>query len=71
MNNGALNQSPGSVLSRREACKYLKVGLSKLDQLCREEGLPFIKLGRRIILKTDAVDCWLVERTSANERKAD
>jgi len=47
-------------LRRRDACRYLGVSLRCLSDLQRKHKLPFLKLGRRLVLfKRTDLDQWL------------
>ena len=59
------------ILTRQEAAQYLSIGLSTLDKLVaqRENPLPHIRTGRRVLIPRDALEAWLnseLKRQSRN-----
>jgi len=45
-------------LTKEEALEYLKVSRFVLEKLMRQ-GLPHIKLDRRVLFRREEVDAWL------------
>jgi predicted DNA-binding transcriptional regulator AlpA len=52
----------GTVLSRKEAAKYLTISFPVLDAL----PIPKIKLSRRVLYRREAIDKWLEQRERAS-----
>ncbi|MDW7759444.1 MAG: helix-turn-helix domain-containing protein [Acidobacteriota bacterium] len=44
--------------TKREIAEYLKISLATLERLMKE-GLPHIKLSRRVLFRKADVDAWL------------
>jgi len=54
------------VLSKKEACKYLKISMATLDRLIKEKKIPFSKInGRVLFLKEDLIN-WLKSKRVVN-----
>ena len=51
------------LLSRRDAAKLLGVTDRHVDRLIRQEGLPAVRLGRRVLIPRDELEQWLQART--------
>jgi excisionase family DNA binding protein len=45
-------------LTKQEVAEYMKVSLATLERLMRQ-GLPHIKLSRRVLFRKADVDRWL------------
>jgi len=60
-----------NLFTRNEAAKVLEVSVRHLDNLVRFEGLPVVRLGRRILFRADDLDRWLAERVVAPGAAAD
>ena len=52
------------MLSRKELSGWLKVCMGAIDRYCRKEGLPFIKVGRRVLFRRGDVEKWLGGRSN-------
>ncbi len=50
------------LLSRREAAKLLGITDRHLDRLARCEGLPHVRLGRRVLVPKEELERWLATR---------
>jgi excisionase family DNA binding protein len=46
-------------LDRAGAAKFLRISLSKLDQLCRDSGLPFHLVGDSRRFERDELKAWV------------
>lgn len=51
-------------LTIKETQKYLKIGTTKMSLLLKEDGFPFVRLGRRVLIIKDALDRWIYERSN-------
>jgi excisionase family DNA binding protein len=51
------------MMSRQELAEWLKVCVGAIDRWCRKEGLPFIKVGRRVLFRRADVQEWLAKRS--------
>jgi excisionase family DNA binding protein len=51
------------MMSREELASWLKVCVGAIDRWCRKEGLPFIKVGRRVLFRRRDVEAWLAKRS--------
>ena len=49
-------------LSKKEAAEYMKISMATLERLMNQ-GLPFIKLDRRVLFRRADVDRWLDKKT--------
>lgn len=52
-------------MAMNEAARYLGIGRSKLYELVRTKEMPSIRIGRRILIPTRAIEEYL--RSYANE----
>lgn len=52
------------LLSRRAAAKLLGVTDRHVDRLIRCEGLPHVRLGRRVLIPRDELERWVESRTT-------
>jgi len=57
------------VLTAHEVAKLLKVSRRHVDRLKREEGLPHIHLGKRVVFPREQVLEWLNQRVSRTSEK--
>jgi len=57
------------VLTAHEVAKLLKVSRRHVDRLKREEGLPHIHLGKRVVFPREQVLEWLNHRVSRTSEK--
>jgi len=48
-------------LTKQEAAKYMRVSVPTLDRLMAQ-GLPYIKLDRRVLFRREDIDKWLVKK---------
>lgn len=54
-------------LDRSECCKYLRVSGQTLTRLVQGEGLPVVRISKKIwIFQRREVDRWLKEREASN-----
>jgi excisionase family DNA binding protein len=51
------------MMSRQELADWLKVCVGAIDRWRRREGLPFIKIGRRVRFRRGEVEKWLAKRS--------
>ena len=56
-------RSDGGLMDKTATALFLKVSVGALDRYCREEGLPFIKMGRAVRFDSKDVGAWVDERT--------
>lgn len=49
------NQKEDKLLSRKEACSLLHISLTTLHQKMKIGDLPFLRIGKRILLQESAV----------------
>ena len=54
--------------STTEAAEILKVSRQRVDQLIREEQLPFEKIGKHMFLSSGALKWWL-EKNKPRRKK--
>ncbi|ASV74154.1 hypothetical protein THTE_1552 [Thermogutta terrifontis] len=53
------------LLTAHECAQFLRVSRRHLDRLKAVEGLPFVRLGRRVLFPEFAVRQWLQSRTES------
>ena len=46
-----------TVLNRKEAAAYLKIGISTLKKL----DIPTVKIGKRVLYPQASIDTWIVQ----------
>ncbi|RMF86427.1 MAG: DNA-binding protein [Planctomycetota bacterium] len=51
------------VLSAREAAELLGISERHLYNLRKTQGLPWLRLGQRVVYPLDALQAWIAERT--------
>ena len=54
------------LLARHEVAKRLKCSIRHVDRMIREEGLPVVRIGRRVLVPTDELDKWLRRRLTSS-----
>ena len=47
------------LMTKAEMLEYLRISKGTLDKLMREKGIPFLKLGKRVLFKKSDIDKWL------------
>ena len=47
------------LMNRVDVAHWLGVSVGAIDRYCREEGLPFMKVGRRVLFRRSEVEMWL------------
>jgi excisionase family DNA binding protein len=52
---------PGA-LDKKSAAAYLGIGLRTLERLINHGEMPIIKLGRRVVIRKEALDAFLKAR---------
>jgi len=51
-----------TALTPAEAAEELRVSVSMIHKLIHVQGLPHIRLGRRVIIPRDRLEKWMEER---------
>lgn len=64
---GERGSEPNTYLSVEQVTEKLGVSRAFCDRLIREEGLPVIRFGRSIRIKSTSLEEWLANRESAGE----
>lgn len=54
------------LLNNKEAAEFLRVSPSMLVSLRKEHGLPYVRLGRKIMFRLDALVAYLESRTTTH-----
>ncbi|HEC93437.1 MAG TPA: DNA-binding protein [Candidatus Atribacteria bacterium] len=54
------------VLSKKEACKFLKISIATLDRLIRRKEIPFLKLNGRVLFLREDLIKWLKSKRVVN-----
>jgi excisionase family DNA binding protein len=57
--------SPQDYLDNQEAAKYLRISVTALYNLRRNKGLPFIKLGKKVLYSREALNTFVNKQTQA------
>ena len=57
--------SPQDYLDNQEAAKYLRISVTALYNLRRNKGLPFIKLGKKVLYSREALNTFVQKQTQA------
>ena len=52
-------------LDNQEASKYLRISVTALYNLRRNKGLPFIKLGKKVLYSREALNTFVNKQTQA------
>ena len=54
-----------ATMTRQQTADYLNVGLTTLDKMIsrRDNPLPHIRVGRRVIIPREALEAWIVTET--------
>ena len=52
-------------LDNQEAAKYLRISVTALYNLRRNKGLPFIKLGKKVLYSREALNNFVNKQTQA------
>ena len=52
-------------LDNQEAAKYLRISVTALYNLRRNKGLPFIKLGKKVLYSREALNNFVQKQTQA------
>lgn len=58
MKAGEFNELPYG-LTVEEAQKILRVGRTKIYELCRTDGFPTLRIGNRIVIPRDELFAWM------------
>ena len=56
---------PQDYLDNQEAAKYLRITVLALYNLRRNKGLPFIKLGKKVLYSREALNNFVKTQTQA------
>ena len=58
-----MGESTEAVMTQEQVCEWLGIRKSKLHQLCKEEGLPHVRLSwtQRVFLEKSVI-AWLRDR---------
>lgn len=64
---GERGSESNTYLSVEQVTEKLGVSRAFCDRLIREEGLPIIRLGRSIRIKSTSLEEWLANRESVGE----
>jgi len=59
------NSTPQDYLDNQEAAKYLRISVTALYNLRRNKGLPFIKLGKKVLYSREALNTFVNKQTQA------
>jgi len=51
-----------TVLTKAELAQYLSLCTASIDRAMKAEGLPFTKIGKRVIFQRYVVDEWLTKK---------
>ncbi len=54
------------LLTRREVAKLLKCSVRHVDRMIREEALPVVRIGRRVLVPREELDKWLRQRLTSS-----
>jgi excisionase family DNA binding protein len=57
--------SPQDYLDNQEAAKYLRISVTALYNLRRNKGLPFIKLGKKVLYSREVLNTFVQKQTQA------
>lgn len=60
---------PGEYMTKAECQEYLRISKSSLEKLVKE-GLPRIKLDRKVIFRKADVDRWLERKVITDRKKS-
>ncbi|OLO35915.1 DNA-binding protein [Alkalihalophilus pseudofirmus] len=60
-----------ATLDVTEVASYLGVSKDTIYQMVRERGIPFFKVGKRILFTKESVDHWMHEQEFHNLRGDD
>lgn len=60
-----IENSPQDYLDNQEAAKYLRISVTALYNLRRNKGLPFIKLGKKVLYSREALNTFVQKQTQA------
>ncbi len=52
------------LLELDEACKFLRVGQSKLYDMVRRKRVPYVRLGRKILFARSQLEDWVMKNSS-------
>ena len=55
------------LMSKPGVALWLEVSVGTIDRYCREEGLPFIKMGRTVRFDPTDVGGWVDKRSKNRE----
>lgn len=49
------------MMTKSETADFLRISISKLQQIMKAKGIPFYKLDRRVIFYKDDILNWLIK----------
>ncbi|MEN6560099.1 MAG: helix-turn-helix domain-containing protein [Acidobacteriota bacterium] len=55
-------------LNKKDLQGYLKISSATVDRLMKE-GLPHVKLRRRVLFRVDLIDRWLEDRMKQQQKR--
>ena len=55
-----------TTLNTDEVAEYLGISKTLVYTLVREQRIPFIRLGKRLLFKLDSIDRWLKENENGS-----
>ena len=55
----------------QEAAEVLNIGLNKTYELIQQNQIPFIRVGRKILIPKKTLEKWLIESASVKACKAE
>jgi excisionase family DNA binding protein len=45
--------------TKRELMEYLRISRGTVDKFMRHQGLPYIKLGKKVLFRKSDIDRWI------------
>ncbi|NCN28291.1 helix-turn-helix domain-containing protein [bacterium] len=61
------NQSKALAYSPREVANQLRISRTFIYQLIRENRIPHLKIGTKILIPTKEFEAWMAKRTKGSE----
>ena len=55
----------------QEAAKVLNIGMNKTYELIQQNQIPFIRVGRKILIPKKTLEKWLIESAGVKACKAE
>lgn len=50
-----------SILTKKEAAKFLRLSERRVDQLRESHGLPWISVGRKVLFSSRSLEDWIMK----------